>query len=206
MVSIQTIQNQNQLKALFQFFARTFYEDANNHHEHYFTMGDRYEEMRKQFCMDPDLLMYIEEDGKIIAGLTGKGMDLEHKKITLSVLAVDSNYRRKGYAKELINEFEKRCIKKGIKHLDLGARFRACPIYLSLGYQPSLMVQVFDFVSIDDVRKENQFHLKEKSSWQSDVYGFIFFEVDEVKESYIQWFEQHVKTAHAQYIFEKDLF
>ena len=67
MVSIQIIQNQDQLKALFQFFARTFYEDASNHQEHYFTMGDRYEEMRKQFCMDPDLLMYIEEDGKIIA-------------------------------------------------------------------------------------------------------------------------------------------
>lgn len=68
------------------------------------------------------------------------------------------------------------------------------------------MVQVFDFVSVDDVRKENQFHLKEKSSWQSDVYGFIFFEVDEVKETYIQLFEQHVKTAHAQYVFEKELF
>lgn len=48
-------------------------------------MGERYEEMRKQFRMDPDLLMYVEVDGKIIAGLTGKGMDLEHKKITLSV-------------------------------------------------------------------------------------------------------------------------
>lgn len=85
MVSIQTIQNQDQLKELFQFFARTFYEDAIIHQEYYFTMGDCYEEMRKQFCMDPDLLMYMEEDGKIIAGLTGKGMDLEHKKITLSV-------------------------------------------------------------------------------------------------------------------------
>lgn len=123
MVSIQTIQNQDQLKELFQFFARTFYEDAIIHQEYYFTMGDRYEEMRKQFCMDPDLLMYMEVDGKIIAGLTGKGMDLEHKKITLSVLAVDPDYRRKGYAKDLINEFEKRCIKKGIQHLDLGARF-----------------------------------------------------------------------------------
>ena len=99
MVSIQTIQNQDQLKELFQFFARTFYEDAIIHQEHYFTMGERYEEMRKQFCMDPDLLMYVEVDGKIIAGLTGKGMDLEHKKITLSVLAVDPDYRRKGYAK-----------------------------------------------------------------------------------------------------------
>lgn len=205
MVSIQTIQNQDQLKELFQFFARTFYEDAIIHQEHYFTMGERYEEMRKQFCMDPDLLMYVEVDGKIIAGLTGKGMDLEHKKITLSVLAVDPDYRRKGYAKDLINEFEKRCIKKGIQHLDLGAHFRACPIYLSLGYHPSLMVQVFDFVSVEDVRKENQFHLKEKSSWQSDVYGFIFFEVDEVKETYIQWFEQQVKTAYAQYVFEKEL-
>ena len=104
-----------------------------------------------------------------------------------------------------INEFEKRCKDKGIKHIDLGARFRACPLYIKLGYKPSLMIQVFDFANIDDVKKANKFNLKEGFSWQSDAYGFIFFEIDEIKEEYIDWFEQNVKTAHAQYIFEKDL-
>lgn len=45
----------------------------------------------------------------------------------------------------------------------------------------------------------------EKSAWQGDTCGFIFFEVKEISAKYIQHFETSVKTAHAQYIFKKDL-
>ena len=205
MINIKTVKNKKELKKVFDFLSMTFYDDAKKNNEHYFTMSERLMEMEKQLEVDNELLMYIEEDKKIIAAITGKGMDTEKKKITLGVIAIDPNYRKKGYAKALINEFEKRCNDKGIKHIDLGARFRACPLYIKLGYKPSLMIQVFDFANIDDVKKANKFNLKEGFSWQSDAYGFIFFEIDEIKEEYIDWFEQNVKTAHAQYIFEKDL-
>ncbi len=205
MINIKTVKNKKELKKVFDFLSMTFYDDAKKNNEHYFTMSERLMEMEKQLEVDNELLMYIEEDKKIIAAITGKGMDTEKKKITLGVIAIDPNYRKKGYAKALINEFEKRCKDKGIKHIDLGARFRACPLYIKLGYKPSLMIQVFDFANIDDVKKANKFNLKEGFSWQSDAYGFIFFEIDEIKEEYIDWFEQNVKTAHAQYIFEKDL-
>lgn len=205
MINIKTVKTKEELKKVFDFISKVFYDDAEAHNEHYFTMSERLTEMQKQLEVDNELLMYIEEDGNVVAGLTGKGMDIEKQKITLGVMAVDPNYRRKGYAKSLIQEFEKRCLSKGIKHIDLGARFRACPLYIALGYKPSLMIQVFDFATIDDVKQANKFNFKEGFSWQSDAYGFIFFEVDEVKEEYIEWFEQNVKTAHAQYIFEKDL-
>ena len=205
MINIKTVKNKKELKKVFDFLSMTFYDDAKKNNEHYFTMSERLMEMEKQLEVDNELLMYIEEDKKIIAAITGKGMDTEKKKITLGVIAIDPNYRKKGYAKALINEFEKRCNDKGIKHIDLGARFRACPLYIKLGYKPSLMIQVFDFANIDDVKRANKFNLKEGFSWQSDAYGFIFFEIDEIKEEYIDWFEQNVKTAHAQYIFEKDL-
>ena len=205
MINIKTVKNKKELKKVFDFLSMTFYDDAKKNNEHYFTMSERLIEMEKQLEVDNELLMYIEEDKKIIAAITGKGMDTEKKKITLGVIAIDPNYRKKGYAKALINEFEERCKNKGIKHIDLGARFRACPLYIKLGYKPSLMIQVFDFANIDDVKKANKFNLKEGFSWQSDAYGFIFFEIDEIKEEYIDWFEQNVKTAHAQYIFEKDL-
>ena len=149
--------------------------------------------------------MYVEENGKVIAGITGKGMDKEKQKITLGVMAVDPNYRRKGLARLLINEFEKRCKEKEILHIDLGARFRACPLYISMNYKPSLMIQVFDFASVEDVKNQNKYNFEEGFSWQGDGYGFIFYKIDEVKEEYIEWFEKNVKTAHAQYIFEKDL-
>ncbi len=205
MINIKTVKNKKELKKVFDFLSMTFYDDAKKNNEHYFTMSERLMEMEKQLEVDNELLMYIEKDKKIIAAITGKGMDTEKKKITLGVIAIDPNYRKKGYAKALINEFEKRCNDKGIKHIDLGARFRACPLYIKLGYKPSLMIQVFDFANIDDVKRANKFNLKEGFSWQSDAYGFIFFEIDEIKEEYIDWFEQNVKTAHAQYIFEKDL-
>lgn len=205
MYKIKTIKDEKELKELFDFLSRTFYDDAKKYNEHYYTMSERFEEMKKQLEVDKDLLMYIELDGKIIAGITGKGMDLEKEKITLGVIAVDSNYRKKGIAKELINEFEKRCKDKGIKHIDLGARFRACPLYISLGYKPSLMVQIFDFATLDDIRKANVYNLKEGFSWMSDAYGFMFFEVDSVKEEYIKCFEDKVPTSYVQFIFEKNL-
>ena len=204
-MNIKTIKNERELKKVFKFLSELFYDEAKEHNEHYYTMSERYVEMLGQLEKDKELLLYIEEDGKIVAGLTSKNMNAEKKKITLGVMAVDKNYRGKGYARALIEEFEKRCREKGVLHIDLGARIRACPLYQKLNYTPSLMVQVFDFNTIADVKKANILKLKEGFSWQGDTYGFVFFKVLEVSEKYIKHFEYNVKTAQAQYIFEKDL-
>ncbi len=149
--------------------------------------------------------MYIKENNKIIAAITGKGMNKKTSKITLGTLVVDEYYRKKGYAKKLINEFENRCSNKDIHHIELGSRFRACKLYENLGYYYSIMVQVFDFSTIEDIRKANIFNLEEISSYQGDTYGFIFFKVNDIDEKYINHFESNVPTAHVQYIFEKDI-
>lgn len=204
-MEIKTIQTKEKLKEVFNFLSKLFYEEAKEYNEHYYTMSERFTEMSEQFEKDNELLLYIEEDGKIVAGLTSKGMDKEKKKITLGVMGVAQDYRRKGYAKFLITEFEKRCKEKEILHIDLGARFRACPLYMAMEYRVSLMVQVFDFETIEDVKNANNFNLKEGFSWQGDTYGFVFFDVPQVDEKYIKNFENKVNTAHAQFIFEKDL-
>ena len=110
-----------------------------------------------------------------------------------------------GLARKLVNEFENRCKKKKIEHIDLGARFRACNLYKNLNYNYSLMVQVFDFITIDDVRKLNKFNLDEIYSWQGETYGFIKFNVNCIDKEIVDYFEQNIKTAYAQYIFEKDI-
>ncbi len=205
MKSIKVVKNKKELKSLFDFLASTFYDEAMEFSEHYYTMGQRYEEMLEQYERDKKFIFYIEKNGKIIGGLSAKKMDLESKKITLGIIAIAKNYRRKGYAKELINHFEKLCKEKGIKNIELGARYRACSLYEKLNYKPLLMVQVFDFITINDVKNNNKLNLKIKSEWQGDTYGFVLFEVDKVSEKYITMFENNVKTAYVQYVFEKEL-
>lgn len=204
-MTIKTINTKVKLKEVFNFISSLFYEESLEYNEPYFIMIDRYNEMLEQFTKDKNLLLYIEEDGKVVASLTSKNMDSKKQKITLGGMAVAKEKRRKGYGKALIKEFEKRCQERNISHIDLGARFRACHFYISMGYKYSLMVQVYDFVTIEDIRQANIFKLKEKSAWQGDTCGFIFFEVKEISAKYLKHFETSVKTAHAQYIFKKDL-
>lgn len=111
-MKIKTFQTREKLNEVFNFLSRLFYEEAKEYNEHYYTMSERFIEMSEQLKKDNELLLYIEEEGKIVAGLTAKNIDKEKKKITLGVMGVAKDYRRKGYAKLLITEFEKRCKKK----------------------------------------------------------------------------------------------
>ncbi len=205
MIKIKTINNKIELKKLFDFLSKIFYENALEHNEHYFNMSERFTEMLEQLKKDKELLLYIEENGNIVAGLTSKSMDKEKQKITFGVMAVSKEHRKKGYAKALIQEMEKRCKNKNIIHIDFGARYRACNLYKKLGYKYSMMVQVFDFATIEDIKRANTLNLKTGFQWQGDSYGFVFFEIPDINEEYIKHFENTVPTAHAQYIFKKDL-
>ncbi len=200
---IKTVENEQDLKRLFDFLAKIFYKDALKYKEHYYVMGDCFEEMKTQYNLLKDMLMYIEQDGSIIAGITGTNM--KDNNITMGILGVDENERNKGLAKELVSEFEKRCLANGITHIDLGSRNRASFLYQKLGYKANLMIQVYDFATIEDIRKVNTYNLKEKKSYQNDTYGFIIYNINNIDEDYIKHFENNVETANAQYIFEKDL-
>ena len=204
-MKIKTVEIEIDLKRLFNFFSKTFYIEATNNNKHYYNMGDRYKEMQEQYIIDKDMLMYIEVNDNIIAGIVGKNMNTLNKSITMGILAVTMSERDKGVAKLLIGEFENRCIKKGISHIKLGSRFRAASLYKKLNYNFTLMVQVFDFATTKDIRKNNKYSLKEKDFYQGDTYGFIIYYVDDINEKYITNFEKDVETAHVQYLFEKDL-
>ncbi len=203
--NIKSVDSEEKLKEIFNFLAKIFYDESLEYNERYYAMFERYAEMKEQYNKDKEMIIYIEENEKIIGALTSKGMDLESKKITLGVMAIAKSHQRKGYGKALIKKIEELCLKKGITHISLGARFRACPLYINSGYKPKLMVQVYDFAKVEDIKKANVNNLKEKFEYQGDAYGFIFFEVDSVDEEKIKHFESSVPTAQAQYIFKKDL-
>lgn len=205
MTEIKIVNNDKDLNQVFNFLSKTIYDDSILHKEKYYPMSSRLEEIKKQLKIDKDFLMYIEENNHIVAAITGKNMDLTKKKITLGILAVSPSKRRLGYATKLIREFEKISLKKGITHIELGSRYRASSLYEHLNYKYSLMVQIFDFVKLEDIRKANKYNLKEISSNQDSAYGYILYKVPSISKKYISYFEKKVPTAIAQYIFEKNL-
>ena len=205
MTEIKIVNNDKDLNQVFKFLSKTIYDDTILHKEKYYPMSERLEEIKNQLKIDKGFLMYIEEDNNVVAAITGKNMDLTKKKITLGILAVSPSKRRLGYATKLIREFEKISLKKGITHIDLGSRYRASSLYEHLNYKYSLMVQIFDFVKLEDIRKANRYNLKEISSNQDSAYGYILYKVPSISKKYISCFEKKVPTAIAQYIFEKNL-
>lgn len=85
MYDIKTVEDERELKRVFNFLTSLFYDDALEHGEHYYTMSERYEEMKKTLEVDNEFLIYIEDDDTIIAALTGKGLDFEKQKITTGI-------------------------------------------------------------------------------------------------------------------------
>ena len=206
MFNIQTIQTKEKCYEIYLFLSRLFYEQSQVNHEHYYPMSDRYQELFHKFSIDQDLLYYIEnEDQEIIAALTSKNMNIQESSIILGMLGVRDEYRHQGLGSALVDRFEKDCIKKGISHLSLGARKEACAFYQKQHYHPELMVQVFDFATIEDIKKANHFSLKVLNEWQDETMGGIFFKVDDVNLEYLDWFESQVPTASCQFVFVKDL-
>jgi hypothetical protein len=45
---IKTVKNEKDLKRVYYFLSKTFYEDAIEYNEHYYSMADRYKEMLDQ--------------------------------------------------------------------------------------------------------------------------------------------------------------
>ncbi len=201
-MDIKTIKTKEDLKNLFDFFVDVFKLDAEEYNEKFYDMTERYKTMEKQFDADNEFIMYIKDNDKIIAGITGSNMN--NDKITLSILGVDKKYRNNGLAKKLILEFEKRCKEKGVCNIDLGARKRAVKLYSDLGYSYSLLVQVTND-KIDEIRFNNKYNLKEKRSYKSNSYSYVIYDVNDIDNKYIDNFINKIDGCFAQYMFEKRL-
>jgi ribosomal protein S18 acetylase RimI-like enzyme len=115
--NIKSVETEEELKKLYYFVSKVFYDDAKENNEHYYPMYDTYTKMYQQFERNKKLLLYIEEDNQIVAAVTAK--DMTETTITISTLAVDKKYRGKDYAKDLIMELEKQLKKIGITSISL---------------------------------------------------------------------------------------
>ena len=110
MYTIHTINTLQELNEVFLFISETFYLLSKQIEEHYYPMGQRFEEMEQQFNVEKELLYYVKNDrGQIIAALTTKNYDRERKCITLAILCVKEGYRKLGIGSSLLNRFEVDC-------------------------------------------------------------------------------------------------
>lgn len=204
-MTIKTVHSKEKLKELFDFFSKIFFEESKKNDEKYSQMTERYNEMETQFETDPELLLYIENKNKIIAGVTIKNR--KESKATVGILAVAEEYRGQELAVKLMTEIEDRCVKKGIKHLNLGARPRASKFYYRLGWHPALMVQVFDFETVEHVLEINEGfrNFNVLNTMKQPAYGFVFFEVNEIDSEVIKHFENNLEVCNVIYVFDKTL-
>lgn len=206
MIRIKNIDTETKLHEVFVFLSREFYLDSKEYNEMYYPMGDRFFEMKDQYLKDPQLLYYIEnEKEEIIGALTSKNMNLKKQTISLGMIAVKRQYRINGLGAMLLERFEKDCTSKGIRRISLGSRKRACGFYLANGYSPQLFVQVYDFEKISDIKRKNIFDLEILEQFESEVMGYIIFEISDFKLGYIDYFEKEIPTANVQYLFYKEL-
>lgn len=86
-----------------------------------------------------DLMLYASLDSEVIGIVFGRIND--DNSITISMVAVQENYRGIGIAKEMILLLEERATHYGIHYIHLGAVESAEGFYSKLGYTGSLLIQ-----------------------------------------------------------------
>jgi len=110
-----------------------------------------------------DLLLYAEANGEVSAMVFGR---IEtNGGVTVGPVASDPQYRKRGMARALMQEIEKRAHIRGIHLLTLGAVESAEGFYLKCGYIPLLFIQTKPPHTLEALRV---FNTKYHEAWSYD--------------------------------------
>lgn len=96
--------------------------------------NDPYKDIERKMKVDPDLFLVGEVDGNIVGTVMG---GYEGHRGWINYLGVHPNYRRKGFAAELMNAVEMRIKDKGCPKINLQVRETNTAVikfYDSIGY------------------------------------------------------------------------
>ncbi len=121
--------------------------------------------------------------------------------LLISEIAVDSKFKNRGFGKKLVNMFE--AVAKGkYNQINVGARDDAINFYLSLNYNPILLIQYKkNDYPISDFKRFNILNKKE------DKNNYIILEIKakEVSKNFLKRLRKKYPRAHIQYIFTKKI-
>lgn len=144
------------------------------------------------------LALYIDKE---LAGVI-QGFPREDY-LLMSELAIDVRFRKRSLGAQLVKAFEKNAKKLNYKKIKLGAEDEAVPFYVSLGYKPSLFMQVPEEKQnevINIFKKDKQKILS--ISTVNHLAG-IELAVDSVDQKKLAYLKDKFNPVSAQFLFTK---
>lgn len=139
-----------------------------------------------------------------LVGVVGGGKGKRTGDAGISVLCVDSRFKGRGFGKRLVKEFEKQAKKRGSKTIKLGSRDESIGFYKSLGYKPSILIQIKKS-KFNKKIKEKIKHFKVILVNQVNNYKGVEIECNKIETSLLRKLKKDFKTNAAQYLFTKKL-
>jgi DNA-binding transcriptional MerR regulator len=166
----------------------------------------RFAELEAAYASECDLLLVAEEGGSVVGG--AMGFSSEASEVTLRILAVAAERRRRGIGRALLRAFEASALRLGATRISLGADAEA-GFYIRHGYQAMLLVQwAYDPDRFDaEVAALAAGPVKEMT-WHRDSFGGVpqlFVELDEPSPVVRAQVQDVVSGAHVGYCMTKAL-
>ena len=99
-----------------------------------FPQNNPKKDIERKLEVDPDLFLVGNHNGNIVASVMG---GYEGHRGWVNYLAVDMNYRKKGFGKQIMLDLERRLIKKGCPKINIqirGLNLQVIQFYKSIGF------------------------------------------------------------------------
>jgi DNA-binding transcriptional MerR regulator/predicted N-acetyltransferase YhbS len=163
----------------------------------------RFAELEAAYPGQRELLLVAEENGSVAGAAMGFSAGSE---VTLRILAVAANRRRRGIGRALLRAFEASALRLGATRISLGADAEA-GFYIRHGYQTMLLLQwAYDPGRFDaEVQALATGPMKEMT-WHRDSFGGVpqmFVDLDEPSPVMRAQVQDLVYGAHVGYCMTK---
>ncbi len=149
-----------------------------------------------------DLMLYAQSGGEV-AGIVFGRMESE-KSMTVGPVAVDEQHRKRGIARLLMQELEKRALRHGIHHIALGAVESAEGFYAKLGYTGTLLIQS-EKHSVDELLSLNTKYRVVRTNVYEGAVHQVFLELPVPDRELQRTYEATFPGCHTQMVFQKTI-
>ena len=156
---------------------------------------------REHAQLTPSLLIYVEQDGKVIGCVLGS-IDEDH--VLVGPVAVATEKRRMGVGTAMMQQIEKEAKSLGQTTLILGALQEAEGFYVQCGYRPNLLIQ---FPETGQAEPLKQLNRKYPIIWEAEEgkWTRIMLATLQVDRELQEAYEKKFPSCNTQYVFIKEI-